>query len=356
MLALPVELILDVAEHLPVKDLVHLARSDRWLFRLLSPRIDTIALEYPVPGCLHRPSVLLWAVANNHPGLVKRLVALGAPIHGARNGWELVNPPIGPIGVQSALDLAIEKGHYEVAEILLAHGAEVNAPDPYFFREPIYTAAVYDKIEIAELLLTYGANPHQQTGYETTALHTAAEFRSHALVEKLISLGADVNARDDYGQTPLHYVALTLKTEEHNNSPSATAGTIAKLLLDAGAEIDIRTRVEHGSQTALHYAAHYGNPTVLRVLLERGADVDAADEYGNTSLHTAATGEYGGTAPLRVPVVQLLLRYGADLNARNLDGDTPLDTTLEYEPSDDYDIEPAYILAARSQIQSLLRP
>jgi ankyrin repeat protein len=354
MLALPVELILDVTDHLPAKDLIHLAQSDRWLFRLLSPRIDTIALEYPVPGCLHRPSVLLWAVANNHPGLVKRLVALGAPIHGARNGWELVNPPIGPIGVQSALDLAIEKGHYEVAEILLAHGAEVNAPDPYFFREPIYTAAVYDKIEVLELLLAHGADLRERITHESSPLHFAAESRSYAVAKKLISLGVDVNARDELGHTPLHSVAYDIEREHHDNSPRAAAGTIAKLLLDAGAEIDLRS--EEGGLTALHLAAHLGNPTAVRDLLESGADVATTDEYGNTPLHAAAAGAYSSTVPLRLHVVQLLLQYGADINARNLDAHTPLDKACSYRPYGDHDMEPVHILAARHQIEYLLRP
>jgi ankyrin repeat protein len=247
-LALPLELILEVADHLPANDLVRLARSNRWLFRVLSPRVDTVALKYRVPGLSHRPSVLHWAVANNHLALVKRLVALGATIHGFRDE----RGPFGPDSktVQSALDLAVENGNYQVAEVLLAHGAEVNAYDPFSSRTPICAAAAYDKLELAELLLTHGADPHQREDNEDTPLHYAAAFQSCALVEKLISLGVDVNAPNRFGVTPLslHCVAMDFmdKQSPHYSSKADVAATITRKLLDAGANRNRRSEDSDG--------------------------------------------------------------------------------------------------------------
>jgi ankyrin repeat protein len=353
--ALPVELILDVADHLPANDLVHLAQSNRWLFRVLSSQVDTVALKHRIPGPSYRSSVLHWAVANNHPGLVKRLIALGATIHGFR---AVGSPCLGSI--QSALNLAIETGHYQVAELLLVHGAEVNTPDPYCLQTPLCTAAVYHKTELAELLLAHGADPHQSNTYKNkdTPLHCAAEFRSCELVEKLISLGVDVNARNEFGETPLHCVTIDLMDEEepHSSSEADATTVIAKKLLDAGAKIDLRTDARYHRQTALHYAAFYGNSAVARVLLESGADVATTDAHGRTPLHLAAVGEYDDTASRRLQVAQLLLQYGADVNAKDLNGKTPLDTAIDVEPSDDDDPRSLVRLEGSQEIQSLLQP
>jgi ankyrin repeat protein len=328
LVALPVEMILEVAEHLPANDLVHLARSNRWLFRVLSPRIDTVALKHRVPGPSHRPSVLHWAVANNHPGLVKRLLALGATIHGFRDMKDPHGPEAEAEAVQSALDPAVENGHYQIAEQLLTHGAQVNKEDPYSFRTPLCTAAIHDKIELAELLLTYGANPYQCDVDGKTPLHFAVQFRSCAMVEKLISLGVYVDAMSESGTTPLHMVALE---EQQPHVEADAVAAIVKMFLDAGANIDCRTENDDVEQTVLHCAAYLGNPTVARVLLENGADVAATDAYGCTPLHLAVVGQNCDTALLRLQVVQLLLQYGADINARDAYGDTPLDQTIDIE-------------------------
>jgi ankyrin repeat protein len=362
LIALPIELILDIADHLPAKDLVHLARSNHWLFRLLSPRVDNVALEYRVPPpsqglwYLHRSSVLHWAVENNHPELVKRLVVLGAPIHGSR-AVDHPDDAYASGAVQSALDLAIEKGQHQIAELLLAHGAEVNAPDPYSFRTPMSTAAMSDKIELAELLLTHGADPCQSDACEEgmTPLHCAAEFRSSALVERLLSLGVDPNIRDNFGHTPLHSVARDL-VEEHWGQSDNAAVAIAKKLLEAGANTDLRTNAEHGNRTALHLAAFHGNPAVLGVLLESGADVAVADVYGGTPLHSAAIGEYDDTIPRRLKVVKLLLEYGADVKTMDRNGDTPLDHAIDNEPLNDRDSISTRLRPVSQELQFLLRP
>jgi ankyrin repeat protein len=357
LLAIPVELILDVADHLPASDLVHLAQSNRWLFRLLSPRIDSIALEYRVPGCSQRPSVLLWAVANNHLGLVKRLVALGAPIHGSRNGSVVVDKPLGPMLVQSALDLAIQEGHYEIAEFLMAQGADVNASDPLWFRTPLSATTGVDRIELAELLLNHGADPFLRDAWGgMTPLHSAAKFRSSALVEKLLSLGVDVNARDDFGRTPLHLVSRDLVEKTYLGQSDNAAAAIAKKLLEAGANRDIRTYLQHKNQTPLHLAAFHGNPTVLRVLLESGADVATTDALGCTALHLAASGEYDENIRLRLQVVKLLLQYGANVRTKDLNGSLPLDYAIKFVPLTSYYRDISKLYPVSEEMQLLLRP
>lgn len=70
-----------------------------------------------------------------------------------------------------------------------------------------------------------------------------------------------------------------------------------------------------GGATPLMYAASYADATAVRSLLDRGADVNAANEAGATALMWAVGDEH---------VTRLLLDYGADVNAMSLQGQTPL--------------------------------
>src|SRR5207245_6597750 len=82
---------------------------------------------------------------------------------------------------------------------------------------------------------------------------------------------------------------------------------MAALLLAAGANPGAETRI--GRYTALHLAAKSGNAAVVRLIVDRGADVRALTTTGATPLHFAAA--TGGSEAIAV-----LLDHGADPNAR----------------------------------------
>lgn len=77
--------------------------------------------------------------------------------------------------------------------------------------------------------------------------------------------------------------------------------------------------------TALHLAAYYGSPNVVRLLLERGADTAAitTNFLENMPLHAAAAGR-------RTEECRLLLEHGADVNARQHGGHTPLHAAAQH--------------------------
>ena len=130
-----------------------------------------------------------------------------------------------------------------------------------------------------------------------------------ANVRAKLDRGADINERFSYGAlhwTPLHMAARL------NKEPSVIA-----LLLDRGA--DINATMSHESGTPLYWAAGFNNePAVTALLLDRGARVTVDDTNGGTVLHIAAT---FNNEPL---VAAVLLDRGADVNARDNFGWTPL--------------------------------
>lgn len=94
----------------------------------------------------------------------------------------------------------------------------------------------------------------------------------------------------------------------------------------------IRVRLKkgrHGSceRPALHWAAGTGNRALIRLLLDRGADIHARDRHGHTALHCAA-------AMNRKAAIELLLWRGADRHVFASFGETPLDRAMYYEHFD----------------------
>ena len=138
---------------------------------------------------------------------------------------------------------------------------------------PLHEAAAHDRIEIAELLLDYGAN---------------------------------INARTTSGLTPLHEAVFSNHVDT------------VRFLLARGARVNF---VSAGETTLLHGAVMKGYQESTRLLLERGADVNARARSGRTPLHWAALKGYA-------TIVELLLGYGAEPSLRDELGRTPLDWAL----------------------------
>ncbi len=119
--------------------------------------------------------------------------------------------------------------------------------------------------------------------------------------------GVDVHAAGPDGYTPLHGAAFAGKV------------SAVELFLDRGANIDSK---EIYGNTSLHYAVTPpGKQTVVELLLNRGADVNTGNGTGNTPLHIASVGSPS--------IVKLLLDHGADVNAKLVGsgtgaGSTPL--------------------------------
>jgi ankyrin repeat protein len=154
----------------------------------------------------------------------------------------------------SALLLALYYGHKEIAQMLLARGAEIN----------IFEATAAGVLPRVKSLLD--ADPGLIRAYSHdgfTVLHLAAFFGHLGLVEYLLTRNPDVDAvaRNPMGVTALHSAAA------HYQKNIALA--IVKALVGAGASVNAKQAEDF---TALHAAAQSGNVELVRFLLDNGAD------------------------------------------------------------------------------------
>ena len=145
----------------------------------------------------------------------------------------------------------------------------------------------------------------------------AARSKDLEAVRLLIGTGADVNAKDKQGETALveavdcgdlllfssegpgHFKANP--RDQHGRTFYQRSLEVVKVLIDRGA--DVNAKDEKG-ETTLMYAARSGNLEVVKFLVDKGADVNAKDSNGATALSIAS-------ANYRPKTVEYLKAYGA---------------------------------------------
>jgi ankyrin repeat protein len=200
---------------------------------------------------------------------------------------------------------AVSAGHQDIAELLLANKADVNAKDNSS-QTPLHFAAQGDDTDdtkMAALLLAKGADIHAKDNDGNTPLLDAASDGNKNMAELLLTKGADIEAKDNSGCTPLIWAAI----QGHRD--------VAEVLLDHKA--DVNAKSPSSGQTALSSAAMNGHKDIAELLLANHADLQGADQCGQTPLDWAVDNGH-------LEMVEFLLAQGADVNAKAKDGSTPL--------------------------------
>src|SRR5207249_1584842 len=116
------------------------------------------------------------------------------------------NAPAGSYGkiwnAWTPLIAAANGGHKAMVKFLANHGADVDAKEVQQGNSPLHFAAKNGFGGVAEVLLAHKANVNGADLGGGTPLHLAADAGRSATLELLLRNGANVNAKDKYNQTP----------------------------------------------------------------------------------------------------------------------------------------------------------
>ena len=217
----------------------------------------------------------------------------------------------------SAAYEAVQSGcSVELLDLLLAHGAEPDRPGSDG-RSPYTLARLQGRDDLADILLRYGAADDIS---DTDLFLAALQHADQAAVTE--QLAQDPGLTDRLGEA--QRAAALIRAAETDNLAALT------LMLHLGFGVDV-----HGGEnggTALHAAAYAGSAGAVRLLLGRGADVDARDEtWDSHPLVWAAIGSSEqrdlNPHPDWAGAVQTLLEAGANA------ADVTLSPDEDHQPS-----------------------
>lgn len=233
---------------------------------------------------------LLEAIRRENINIIKTLLERGA---NADEPFIQYEHPI------SALTLAAEIGNKEIVELLLDFGASIDQPSYY---TALCAASMQNHYEIAELLLNRGAKADINL-----ATYYAVCDNYQKIVVLLLDHGADPNYF--YEEMDLNDTCL-IKALANGNLE------IARILLERGANVNAK---DINGQTALHAALWRGQNEAAKWAIKNGANVMDQDEHQWTSLHFAAC-----DSGIDKNVIELIIKKGIPINVANEDGQTPL--------------------------------
>ncbi|KAL2820287.1 ankyrin repeat-containing domain protein [Aspergillus granulosus] len=323
---LPNELLLIIAGHLYIKDISAWLQTSR-LFRIvLEPFLHSkAALENPVRWLKRAAETgqlsLMTRILKNPESLaiLSDWRAQGEALGRAACQRQIkaikillqagvdVNEPLS-YG-RTALHIAVELGHLNAASFLIEHGADVNARDS-FGQTVLEAAAWAGQFQMVRFLLICGADIQAKNLIAYAAY--AAESNNENLMRFLLDRGAPLNRGLCNSQPALVWIVF--------NSNHAAL----RLLLERGADPN---EVGYGrAMVPLHSAVYQVDIVATRLLLDHGADVNLLDSRCHVPLHLAVDGKEAG----REEVVRLLLERGADVFAEAEYNALPIDYAREW--------------------------
>ena len=322
---------------------------------------------------------LMLAVRENQPDMVRLLVSKGADVNattrvGATPNWVLPN---------SVAGFGFGKG-------IIRGGLPADRGSRYLIpggMTPLLYAARDGRLEVARILVSNGANIEKRDPNDITPLHMAISNNQIDTAKFLIERGAQINTIDWYGRSPI-WQAVEVRNMDVDNSTFKNGVDrepvleLIKILLDKGADPNVRTAesppirrfilpttgtlewVDFVGMTPFLFAARAGDVTVMKMLLEHGANpkigtfngtsplmaaagmnwtfaqtydegtdqlleavklcfelglsVNDVNSMGLTALHAAAN------RPGSDPIIQWLVEHGAKMDVKDNEGRTPM--------------------------------
>ncbi|KAL3669470.1 hypothetical protein V7S43_005862 [Phytophthora oleae] len=259
----------------------------------------------------HSEKPLFDAARANEAEMLKVLVAHGADVSSTD-----------PVG-STLLHIATKYGAVDVLEVLKSSSVreEVNTTDT-LGNTALHYAADCAQLEVARVLFEMGADVNLRNRRLTPPLHMAVSKARLPMAKLLLEEGqADVNATDYQDNTALLLLAAmtTSDVDEYTSDTEEEESVqlqMAKVLIDHGADVNAANTA---TATPLHHAMRRYDFDLVDVLLENGADVNQPNRFGDTPLHQAAR------LALYPVMWEKLLKHGADLTAQDRNGKTPME-------------------------------
>lgn len=311
----------------------------------------------------HGQTALMWAAAQGHPAMIRLLVEHGADVNArsAHEIWErqtTAEPRAKwlPPGSMTPLLFAAREGCVECIPVLAELGADLNATTPDGI-SAIVSALINGHYDTAGALIEAGTDVNLVDETGRSALYAAIDFSTMPASNRpapyvlqnersaldvaamLLARGADVNVR--LATMPPYRAKL-----DRGNDMMLNAGTTPLLRAAKAGDVPaIRLLLEHGADPTLanrdgidplmaaaglgtaeqdttgRYKTEAQAIESIRLLIDAGLDVNAADRRGRTAAHGAALQGYND-------VLRFLASVGARLDAEDGNGYTPLDTAL----------------------------
>jgi uncharacterized protein len=301
-------------------------------------------------------TALMWAAGENHATMVQVLVARGAELDARSLVPEFPKVKVDlatmvttalPRGGLTALMLAARQGAADGALALIAAGAPLDSVDPDG-TTALNIAIINAHFDVAALLIDKGADLNRADAAGMTPLYAAVDMQHQEpfVGRPLPKASGHLGARDvitrllDRGANANAALRAPLLMRQHNTGdPSLGDGATAlfraakvsdlvlmRELLGRGA--DPKLPLKNGTTVMMNVVARTGrNPPpeqttidAVALLLDHGADIQAANGAGQTALH-AAVGRGDG-------VVRYLVERGARLDVKDAFNRTPLDVAM----------------------------
>jgi len=302
-------------------------------------------------------TAVMWAAGQNHAAVIRLLAAAGADLNVQSTVIDL--PPVKvdlatmvttalPRGGMTALMYAAREGAPDAAVALTESGANLNLVDPDGLTAMVL-AIVNGHFDVAARLAEKGADPNIGDKVGMAALYAAVDMvhpstllnrpkmtptgppTAAGLVDLLLAKRADPNQR----------LKAPLLMRQHNTGDAAMGDgatplmrasqvpdlDLIRALLNAGANPSLAMKNQTtapmlvlGGRGARAVTPETPAYQAIELMLQKGADVNAANTSGETLMHQAV--------PRGEALVKLVASYGAKLDLKDKSGRTPLDVAM----------------------------
>lgn len=202
---------------------------------------------------------------------------------------------------------AASEGDIETLKALVEAGADLNSARSTVETElPLMLAVRERHAETIKWLVDNGAEVDKRDINGNTATISAAFFGFPKMFQALVDAGADLSVQNYEGQSAIDMLNVSWEITNYIANEMLSVG-LEQEDVEAG-----RMEIRQGlAKTNIFIAVQMGNTDLVAEHIKKGADVNAVDAAGGTSLLLAAT-VTGNTA-----ITQALVDAGAELDARN---------------------------------------